>query len=187
MKKILLFLVSGILILFIFGCSVKSSLYEIDNEVLYQSSEEVYDYSYSLNDQWNITYSDEELVTYKNEENDVCLSFIKINYDNKKFGTVLDSKELPLLFSEHVNREIDFRKLKEEKSRTDYQSQFKFRYSRGQLNDWKYQLIYFVTDHIIPSVSGEKVANCIVITYIDEKDEVIDQFLTSIEDTIHYE
>lgn len=188
MRKIILVVLCQTILLLLSGCTYNiNKLYEITSQKVISSTKEAYDYSYCLNDQWFIDYLDNELTIYKNKENDVCVSFIKIKYDNQKYGTNLESQEIPKLFINKKIRFFDFEKLQEETSRTDYHEQFKFRYSYGKIGTKKYQLIYFLSDFIIPSVEGEKVANCIAITYTEEKDKIIDQFLTSIEDTIHYE
>lgn len=187
MKKYVLIFINFMMILSIFGCTNKNDIYKTDDRIVYQSSEDAYDYSYSLNEGWYIDKQDKEITSYVNDKNEVKLSFIKIGYDNETYGTSLESKDLPLLFSDYADKEIDFTKLREKETRTDYHGEFKFRYSKGQLEGKKYQLIYFLTDHIIPSVSGKKVANCIVATYTDEDDKNINQFIIGIENTIHYE
>mgnify|MGYP000052142851 CR=1 FL=1 len=187
MKKLILIVLCQILLLLLSGCTHNNKLYEINSQKVISSTEKAYDYSYCLNDQWFIDYLDDELTVYINKENDVSVSFIKIDYDNQKYGTNLESQEIPKLFVNKKIKSFDFNELQEDISRTDYHDQFKFRYSHGKIGTKKYQLVYFLSDYIIPSVSGEKVANCIVITYTEEKDKIIDQFLISIENTIHYE
>lgn len=169
------------------GCK-KESLYTIDNSISIESSADTYDYSYSLNDKWEIVNTqNDNYVEYVNNENEVKLTIIKTQYDNAEKGTNIESKEIPSLFKGMSFAHITFDDMQEEASRTDYHGEFKFRYSRGILNDSRYQCIYFLSDNIIPSVSGEKVANCIIATYQDETDKNIDSFLRNLEQSIHYE
>lgn len=169
------------------GCSQKKSkLYAADNKMI-QSSSVAYDYSYALNDEWNIQIDQEDIKSYSNNIDDTVISFIKLEYDNDKHGVSMQSADIPSLFDGKKINNISFDDLEETSSRTDYHNEFKFRYSKGTSRNKSYQAIYFLSDHIIPSISGEKVANCIYMEYTMQDDRQIEQFLEEIEKTIQYE
>ncbi len=188
MKRTIIIILLLILISsFLSGCK-QNSLYTINDSMVIESSKNAYDYSYSFNDNWSIeTTQNDNYVKYINNENEVEVTIIKIRYNNAEKGTEIESKELPFLFKDKKIADITFKDMNEKIGKTDYHGEFKFRYSRGIISNNKYQCIYFLSDNTIPSVHGEKVANCIVITYQNEKDKNIETFLQNIEESIHYE
>ena len=186
MKKIFVLIIIAFLIS---GCNKKkeSPIYSIDKNSLYQSSANAYDYSYSLNKYWKIIYSDDNNKIYENDKNNVKIGFVKNSYNNSIIGTNISASEIPKLFKNYSINNIELNSFKENDSQIDYHDQFKFYHSTGTVKDNKYQAIFFLTDHFIPSVYGEKIANCIFVIYTDESENTISKFINRIEQSICYE
>lgn len=185
MKKILILLFIAFIIS---GCNKKneSPIYSIDKNILYQSSSNAYDYSYSLNTYWKTIYSDDNNKIYKNDKNNVKIGFVKNSYNNV-IGTNISVSKIPKLFKNYTINNIKLNTFKENDSQIDYHNQFKFYHSIGKVEDSNYQAIFFLTDHFIPSVSGEKIANCIFIIYTEDSENTISKFINQIEQSICYE
>ena len=189
-KKFLIVLMI-ISFLLLVGCqSNNNPIYTINSECLYHSSEYAYDYSFALNNYWSLDVKIHDDMIFTNDKNDVKI-YIAKNIDNSKElkNKNLQAKELPsLIYSEFNNLNLNIEKMISSKHTVDYQNEMKFFHEYGTINDINIQIISFMSNYSIPSVSGGKAINAIAITYSNENNQKdIEKFIEDIEQNIQYE
>lgn len=80
-KYLIIFVIVSFLVLV--GCQSKKDLtiYEIDSDYMYQSTEDAYDYSFALNEHWTLIKNNDNEMIFGNNKNDLKIFIVK-NIDN---------------------------------------------------------------------------------------------------------
>ena len=189
-KYLIIFVIISFLVLV--GCQSKKDLtiYEIDSDYLYQSTEDAYDYSFALNEHWTLIRNNDNGMLFGNNKNDLKIFIVK-NIDNlDKFKqSNIQAKEYPsLIYQEFQKLDINFAKIDIDKSKVDYENSMKFYHEYGRINEKYIQIISFISNYSIPSVSGGKAINAVAIVYDNADDQNdIENFLMNFEQNIQYE
>ncbi len=189
-KYLIIFVIISFLVLV--GCQSKKDLtiYEIDSDYLYQSTEDAYDYSFALNEHWTLIRNNDNGMIFGNNKNDLKIFIVK-NIDNlDKFKqSNIQAKEYPsLIYQEFQKLDINFAKIDIDKSKVDYENSMKFYHEYGRINEKYIQIISFISNYSIPSVSGGKAINAVAIVYDNADDQNdIENFLMNFEQNIQYE
>ena len=189
-KYLIIFVIISFLVLV--GCQSKKDLtiYEIDSDYLYQSTEDAYDYSFALNEHWTLIRNNDNGMIFGNNKNDLKIFIVK-NIDNlDKFKqSNIQAKEYPsLIYQEFQKLDINFAKIDIDKSKVDYENSMKFYHEYGRINEKYIQIISFISNYSIPSVSGGKAINAVAIVYDNADDQNdIEYFLMNFEQNIQYE
>lgn len=189
-KYLIIFVIISFLVLV--GCQSKKDLtiYEIDSDYLYQSTEDAYDYSFALNEHWILIRNNDNGMIFGNNKNDLKIFIVK-NIDNlDKFKqSNIQAKEYPsLIYQEFQKLDINFAKIDIDKSKVDYENSMKFYHEYGRINEKYIQIISFISNYSIPSVSGGKAINAVAIVYDNADDQNdIENFLMNFEQNIQYE
>lgn len=189
-KYLIIFVIISFLVLV--GCQSKKDLtiYEIDSDYLYQSTEDAYDYSFALNEHWTLIRNNDNGMIFGNNKNDLKIFIVK-NIDNlDKFKqSNIQAKEYPsLIYQEFQKLDINFAKIDIDKSNVDYENSMKFYHEYGRINEKYIQIISFISNYSIPSVSGGKAINAVAIVYDNADDQNdIENFLMNFEQNIQYE
>lgn len=189
-KYLIIFVIISFLVLV--GCQSKKDLtiYEIDSDYLYQSTEDAYDYSFALNEHWTLIRNNYNGMIFGNNKNDLKIFIVK-NIDNlDKFKqSNIQAKEYPsLIYQEFQKLDINFAKIDIDKSKVDYENSMKFYHEYGRINEKYIQIISFISNYSIPSVSGGKAINAVAIVYDNADDQNdIENFLMNFEQNIQYE
>lgn len=189
-KYLIIFVIVSFLVLV--GCQSKKDLtiYEIDSDYMYQSTEDAYDYSFALNEHWTLIKNNDNEMIFGNNKNDLKIFIVK-NIDNlDKFKqSNIQAKEYPsLIYQEFQKLDINFAKIDIDKSKVDYENSMKFYHEYGRINEKYIQIISFISNYSIPSVSGGKAINAVAIVYDNADDQNdIENFLMNFEQNIQYE
>lgn len=189
-KYLIIFVIISFLVLV--GCQSKKDLtiYEIDSDYLYQSTEDAYDYSFALNEHWTLIRNNDNGMIFGNNKNDLKIFIVK-NIDNldKLQQSNIQAKEYPsLIYQEFQKLDINFAKIDIDKSKVDYENSMKFYHEYGRINEKYIQIISFISNYSIPSVSGGKAINAVAIVYDNADDQNdIENFLMNFEQNIQYE
>ncbi len=189
-KYLIIFVIISFLVLV--GCQSKKDLtiYEIDLDYLYQSTEDAYDYSFALNEHWTLIRNNDNGMIFGNNKNDLKIFIVK-NIDNldKLQQSNIQAKEYPsLIYQEFQKLDINFAKIDIDKSKVDYENSMKFYHEYGRINEKYIQIISFISNYSIPSVSGGKAINAVAIVYDNADDQNdIENFLMNFEQNIQYE
>lgn len=189
-KYLIIFVIVSFLVLV--GCQSKKDLtiYEIDSDYMYQSTEDAYDYSFALNEHWTLIKNNDNEMIFGNNKNDLKIFIVK-NIDNlDKFQqSNIQAKEYPsLIYHEFQKLDINFAKIDIDKSKVDYENSMKFYHEYGRINEKYIQIISFISNYSIPSVSGGKAINAVAIVYENADDQNdIENFLMNFEQNIQYE
>ena len=189
-KYLIIFVIISFLVLV--GCQSKKDLtiYEMDSDYLYQSTEDAYDYSFALNEHWTLIRNNDNGMIFGNNKNDLKIFIVK-NIDNlDKFKqSNIQAKEYPsLIYQEFQKLDINFAKIDIDKSKVDYENSMKFYHEYGRINEKYIQIISFISNYSIPSVSGGKAINAVAIVYDNADDQNdIENFLMNFEQNIQYE
>lgn len=189
-KYLIIFVIVSFLVLV--GCQSKKDLtiYEIDSDYLYQSTEDAYDYSFALNEHWTLIKNNGNGMIFGNNKNDLKIFIVK-NTENldKLQQSNVQAKEYPsLVYHEFQKVDINFDKIDIDKSKVDYENSMKFYHEYGRINEKYIQIISFISNYSIPSVSGGKAINAVAIVYDNADDQNdIENFLMNFEQNIQYE
>lgn len=190
MKRHYLIILVFISIFLLIGCQSNNPIYEINTEYLYQSTDEAYDYSFALNEHWTLIKNNGNGMIFGNNKNDLKIFIVK-NIDNlDKFKqSNIQAKEYPsLIYQEFQKLDINFAKIDIDKSKVDYENSMKFYHEYGRINEKYIQIISFISNYSIPSVSGGKAINAVAIVYDNADDQNdIENFLMNFEQNIQYE
>lgn len=190
MKRFYLVILVFISIFLLVGCQTNNPIYEINTEYLYQSTEKAYDYSFALNEHWTMIKNNGDVMIFSNHKNDVKIYVVK-NTENldKLQKSNIQAKEYPsLVYQEFQKADINFDKIEIDNSDVDYENNMKFYHEYGRINEKYVQIISFVSNYSIPSVSGGKAINAVAIIYDNASDQSdIEYFLMNFEQNIKYE
>ena len=110
---------------------------------------------------------------FGNNKNDLKIFIVK-NIDNlDKFKqSNIQAKEYPsLIYQEFQKLDINFAKIDIDKSKVDYENSMKFYHEYGRINEKYIQIISFISNYSIPSVSGGKAINAVAIVYDNADDQ----------------
>lgn len=175
----------SLLSLLLIGCQSKTdNKPQPSQDNTYYSSQDGLDYIFKVDDSWKVLKTEPY---YHFTKDDMNLYVLKRDIDNQKYSMGTQSKIYPQLFIDYEFENIKFEQLKVESSQTDYIDELKFKYNIGRYNEHKYQAIYFLSENVVPSVSGKVVANCMLITYQDTSDTKVRDEINSLEKSIYYE
>ena len=189
-KGILLIIFVLVIGTLVSGCQKKESpLYIVENNYQIDSTQNAYDYRFSLNSYWycdqDNSVINDDCYKYINNENSDAIYVFKNRSCEEEDIQLMD---LPNYMHDQFSiMNINHSQIKPEKVRKEYYNEFKFLHEYGEYDQMHYQAIYFYSDYSIPSVTGKKVINCILVLYDETSKQTIQDFMINLEKSIKYD
>ncbi|CVH76279.1 hypothetical protein BN3662_01473 [Clostridiales bacterium CHKCI006] len=155
----------------------------------FDSSSTGYDYSALIDEQWilssdSIVSEDLYHLTYESAKLDMYILKDKSTLGLER-RVPEQVNQLPEEMDEELARIGLSAEFNVEKSERDYYGEYKFLKQTGQYGDKQFISVFFQTEYVIPSVTGQLVTNCCVILF-DNSQEIAEDTITTFERTIEY-
>lgn len=175
------------------GCVFSSEQDMSNQEYQYRyfdSSSTGYDYSTLIDENWiqSDSIESEDLYHFTSGLANLDMYILK---DKSTLGLERRLSEqvnqLPEEMDEEISRiGLDPAGFDVEKTERDYYGKYKFLKQSGQYKDMQFIRVYFQTEYIIPSVTGQLVTNCCIILFDNSSSEIAEDTITTFERTIEY-